>query len=355
MDPNKKQMAFELFEAHAHLYKHMFKYMNSMCLWGAVQLGIPDAVHNHGKAITIPELVSALNINPAKTNCLYRIMRMLVHSGFFATVIGEEDGEESYSLTQSSRLLVKANPNCLSLFVKSLLTPEFLAPWYLLADWFHGNESTAFEKAHGMPFWELNDKNTEFNQLFNQAMACDSRMMNLVIRECKPIIEGVDSFVDVGGGTGSLARIISEAHPHMKCTVLELPQVVANLKSSENLNFVAGDMFQHIPPAAVIILKLILHNWSDDECVKILKKCREAVSIKGEGGKVIIIDLVIDEKNDEHELTETKLLFDLLMMVVVTGRERSEKEWKRLFMKAGFTRYKIRPLLGLRSLIEVYP
>lgn len=101
--------------------------------------------------------------------------------------------------------------------------------------------------------------------------------------------------------------------------------------------------------------QLILHGWSDEECLKILKKCKEAISRKGEGGKVIIIDLVINEKKDEHELTETKLLFDMLMMYVSRGKERTEKEWEDLFLKAGFGRYKITPVLGLRSLIEVYP
>ena len=69
---------------------------------------------------------------------------------------------------------------------------------------------------------------------------------------------------------------------------------------------------------------------------------------------MIIIDIVIDEKKDEHEITGTKLFFDMLMMVVVTGRERHEKEWEKLFLEAGFSHYKIKPLC-LRSLIEVYP
>ena len=76
---------------------------------------------------------------------------------------------------------------------------------------------------------------------------------------------------------------------------------------------------------------------------------------KGKAGKVIIIDIVINEEKDEHELTEAKLFFDMLMMVMVTGRERTEEGWEKLFMAAGFSDYKITPLFGLRSLIEVYP
>ena len=97
----------------------------------------------------------------------------------------------------------------------------------------------------------------------------------------------------------------------------------------------------------------MLHALSDEECLKVLRKCRE--SIPSNGGKVIIIDIVINQDKDDNQLTDGKLYFDLLMMVVVTGRERHEKEWEKLFLEAGFSHYKITPLFGLKSLIEVYP
>lgn len=101
-------------------------------------------------------------------------------------------------------------------------------------------------------------------------------------------------------------------------------------------------------------MQLTLHALSDEECLKVLKKCREALPGKGQG-KVIIIDIVINKEKDESELAEAKLFFDLLMMVMVTGRERSEIEWEKLFLEAGFSKYKLTPIFGLRSLIEVYP
>ncbi|GLT70460.1 hypothetical protein SLA2020_425400 [Shorea laevis] len=102
-------------------------------------------------------------------------------------------------------------------------------------------------------------------------------------------------------------------------------------------------------------LQLVLHSISDEDCVKVLKKCREAIVNKEKEGKVVIIDIVINDIKDEHEITEAKLFFDMLMMVLVTGRERYEKEWEKLFLEAGFSHYKITPIFGLRSIIEVYP
>ncbi|KAK0577954.1 hypothetical protein LWI29_002833 [Acer saccharum] len=373
MDSKRHELgARELFQAQSHLYKHIFNYISSMSLKCAVELGIPDILHNHGgQPITLPELVSALKIQPTKAGSIYRLMRLLVHSGFFCVTKKsthdddqQEEEDEAYSLTPSSMLLLKDNPNCLSPFVLLNLNPiASLTPWNSLAAWFredgHGHITTPFESSHGLNFWDYGEQNPEFNTLFNKAMASDSQMANLVVKDCKPIFEGLNSLVDVGGGTGSLSRILSEEFPSMKCTVFDLPHVVANSPDHiNNLNFIGGDMFQYIPPADAFLFKLVFHTYGDEDCVKILKKCREAISSKSDNqgeGKVIIIEIVINEKEDEHELTEAKLFFDMLMMAVLTGRERNEKEWQKIFLEAGFNHYKITPLFGLRSLIEVFP
>lgn len=348
----------ESFRAQAQVIRHVFNFISSMSLKCAVQLGIPDIIHSHGEPMTLSELASALPIDPSKGGCISRLMRLLVHSGFFVTTTkfhGEKE-EEAYVLTPLSKVLLKDQPNSLTPFVLGMFDLPLMSPWPFLADWMKGENITAFESVNGVGFWEYMDQNPETKAIFQEAMTSDSQMMNLVVRDCKPVFEGLNSLVDVGGGTGAIAKIISEAYPALKCTVLELPHVVANApESSENLKFIAGDMFESIPSADAILLKLVLHAYNDEECIKVLKKCREAIKSKGEGGKVIIIDIVIDEKNDERELTDAKLYFDIVMMALVTGRERTEKDWERLFIESGFSHYKIRPIFGLRSLIEVYP
>ncbi|XP_062111223.1 trans-resveratrol di-O-methyltransferase-like [Humulus lupulus] len=348
----------ELFQAQSHLYKHILCYISSMCLKSVVELGIPDIINNHGKSITLPELVSALEFPPAKTGFVHRLMRLLVHSGFFTAkkVSQNQEEQEAYDLTPSSRLLLKDKVPCLSPFVLLMLDPALITASQFLGSWLQKDAAPTmpFESAHEMNFWEYINKNTEFSDLFNEAMASDSGMMNLVIKDFKSVFEGLNSLVDVGGGTGGVCRILNEAFPHLKCIVLEQPHVVANLPNTENLKFVEGDMFQAIPQADAILLKLVLHDWSDEECLTILKKCREAIPSNG-GGKVVIIDIVINDEKDELEVTDAKLCFDLLMMIVSSGRERSQKDWEKLFLEAGFTRNKITPIFGLKSLIEVFP
>lgn len=362
MDPIiQGQGSNELFQAQSHLYKHILGFISPMSLKCAVQLGIPDIINNHGQPITLSELISALDIHPTKAGFIHRLMRLLVHNGFFVSTNHvcqnqeEQEEEEAYDLTPSSRLLLRDKIPCLSPFLVSMLDQALITPWHSLGNWFRREEEiTPFESAHGMSFWGYGDNNSDFGKLFNQAMASDSGMMNLVVKDCKPVFEGLSSLVDVGGGTGTICKIITEAFPHLKCTVLDQPHVVANLPETENLKFIGGDMFQDIPSADSILLKWMLHAWSDENCVKVLKKCRGAIPSNGRG-KVMIIDIVINKEKDEHEVSEGKLYFDLLMMVAVTGKERTEKDWEKLFLEAGFTHYKITPLFGLKSLIEVFP
>ena len=123
----------ELFQGQCHLFKHIFSYIDSMSLKCTIQLGIPDIIHSHGQPITLPELVSKLHIHPKKTSCVHRLMRLLVHSGFFSKTIVHENQEkvkeeEAYTLTPSSRLILKDNVTSFSTYVLAMLDPVLLNP-----------------------------------------------------------------------------------------------------------------------------------------------------------------------------------------------------------------------------------
>ncbi|KAL9454659.1 hypothetical protein AB3S75_010122 [Citrus x aurantiifolia] len=352
----------ELLEAQAHVWNHIFNFINSMSLKCAVELGIPDIINKHGKPMTLNELVSALTINPSKTRCVYRLMRILIHSGFFAQQTlnssrNNNDEEQCYVLTNASKLLLKDNPLSVTPFLQAMLDPILLSPWLKLSTWFQNDDPTPFDTAHGKSLWEYAGDEPKINNFFNEAMASDARLATrVVIHKYKDVFEGLNSLVDVGGGTGTVAKAIAKAFPNLECTDFDLPHVVNGLESDlANLKYVGGDMFEAIPPADAVLFKWILHDWNDEECVKILKKCKEAITSDGKKGKVIIIDMMRENKKGDSESIETQLFFDMLMMVLVTGTERDEKEWAKLFADAGFSDYKITPILGLRSLIEVYP
>jgi trans-resveratrol di-O-methyltransferase len=73
------------------------------------------------------------------------------------------------------------------------------------------------------------------------------------------------------------------------------------------------------------------------------------------GFNFLVSSFIRPNLSSSNDITTTKLLFDALMMVLLTGKERNKKEWEKLFLEAGFSHYKIVSSLGMKSLIEVYP
>ncbi|KAK7245064.1 hypothetical protein RIF29_39895 [Crotalaria pallida] len=354
----------ELHHAQILLYEVLFNYVSSMALKSVMELGIVDIIHNHGKPITLSELASALKLHPSKINVLGRFLRLLTYNTFFAKTKvplqnpkeEKKEEEEGYVLTPASKLLVRSEPLSLEPFISSVLSSSH-EYWKSSKKWFNEDkEMSLFESAIGESFYDFLNKDPEYVRGFQGAMEADSRMLKIALKECKHVFENLGSLVDVGGGNGAATKLIQEVFPNLKCIVFDQPEVVANCSgSNEMLNFVGGDMFVSIPSADAILLKWILHNWNDEQCLRILKKCKEAISNKGKDGKVIIIDIVIDEANDDPKLTELKLELDLVMLAVFNGKEREKKEWEKLIYGAGFNNYSISPIWSIQILGMALP
>ncbi|KAL3509278.1 hypothetical protein ACH5RR_028679 [Cinchona calisaya] len=341
----------ELMRAHNLIWNQTFNIKNSACLKCAIQLGIPDVIHKHGKPIALSDLTSALPINPSKAPYIKRLMQILKDAGFFA-----QEKEGYYALTFAGRLLVENEPMNGREFVLMNLDAAMMKPWIVLSEWFQNDDHAAFDTAHGKNFWDYNADEPKVGKLFNEAMASDSQMVTTVLtKECGYVFEGLTSLVDVGGGTGTVARSIAKMFPNLKCAVFDLPHVIANQEGTQNLDFVAGDMFEKVPPANAVLLKWILHDWGDEECIKILKNCKKAIPGRDEGGKLIIIEMVMESQIEDEDSVEEQICSDLQMFVLFRTKERTEKEWATLFWNAGFSDYKVFPVLGARSIIEVYP
>jgi O-methyltransferase domain len=100
-----------------------------------------------------------------------------------------------------------------------------------------------------------------------------------------------------------------------------------------------------VPAGDLYLLKFILHDWDDESCVKILRKCREAMA---PGGRIAILEFVVGADGDAG-LTA---LMDLNMLAVVNGRERSLPEFDALLHRAGLRRSAVLTTNSPQSLIE---
>ncbi|MED6208365.1 Isoflavone 7-O-methyltransferase [Stylosanthes scabra] len=170
----------------------------------------------------------------------------------------QEKEKEAFALTTASELLIKGSENpCMNPMVELGTDPTLSVSFHHINKWFYDENRTLFEIALGKPLREFLDKNPTHMSLFNEAMASDSQMMKLALKDHNMAFQGLESIVDVGGGNGTTAQIIGENFPELKFIVFDLPHVVIGLQSSNNnLSFVGGDMFESIPKADAILLKL---------------------------------------------------------------------------------------------------
>ncbi|WCJ18044.1 O-methyltransferase family protein [Euphorbia peplus] len=333
-------------EAEVQKWNYLFGFTNMAVVKCAIELGISDAIDNHKSPIPLSTLSSTLNCDPA---FLHRIMRFLVHQKIF------REASSGYEQTSLSRKLLGPGESSLKPLFLLESSPVMLAPWHFLSSRVSLNGMTAFGKVHGDDVWKYAEENPGHSELINEAMASNARIVvRNVIEKCPEIFEGVKSLVDVGGGNGTSLRLIVEAFPWIHGINFDLPHVVLTTQEFHGVTHVGGDMFQNVPHADAALLMWVLHDWNDEECIEILKKCKEA--IPKEKGKVIIIDAVLSEEKTDDEFETARLLLDMVMMAHTnTGKERTSKEWDFVIQKAGFSSHSITSIASVQSLIQCFP
>ncbi|XP_054805264.1 acetylserotonin O-methyltransferase-like [Prosopis cineraria] len=343
-------------EAEKNIYKYILGFVEMAVVKCAIELNIAEAVESHHAPVTLSQLSSALNCDPSM---LYRIMRFLTSRNIFKQASTAHDAgrhQRAYVHTPLSRLLIKKSEASMAAFVMLESSPVMLAPWHNLSGRVRENGTPSFTKAHGKDVWSYAEANAEHGELINEAMACDARRgMREIVEHCREAFEGVRSVVDVGGGNGTAMRVLARACPWLKCINLDLPHVVSAVSECRGVVHVGGDMFVSVPQADAAFLMWVLHDWGDEECVEILKRCREAIREKG---RVIIAEAVIEEGGGEgEELEEVGLMLDMVMMAHTNiGKERTLTEWDHVITAAGFSTFTVRHLPSpVKSLIVAFP
>ncbi|KAI9181288.1 hypothetical protein LWI28_013402 [Acer negundo] len=84
-----------------------------------------------------------------------------------------------------------------------------------------------------------------------------------------------------------------------------------------------------------IFMKWILHDWSDEHCLKLLKNCYKSIP---ENGKLIVVESVLPDFPETNTATKAAFQVDVLMMTQNPGgKERSRQEYMALATGAGFS------------------
>ncbi|TVU02674.1 hypothetical protein EJB05_51812, partial [Eragrostis curvula] len=330
-----------------------------MALKCAVELDIPMAIHRLGGEASVPALITTLSLPPAKIPFLRRLMRLLATSGVFTF----DNSTEMYRINALSYLLVEGITDDRHInhksFVHTCTSTRFIDAAIGLAEWFKDALTHPFEDLHGVKLFHesMENHDADYHKMANEALAAHDHFgVDIAVKDqFRHLFEGLTSltYCICSDGDDRTARAIVKTFPHIKCTVLPNPKLIGTIKRPDAaINYVAGDMLKFIPPAQAVVLKLALRHWKDERCVKILAQCKKAIPSREDGGKVVISDIVIE--SSPGPMREAHLLMDVAMMTMTEGRERDENEMREIFMKAGFSDYKL-DKFGARDVFEVYP
>jgi len=206
-----------------------------------------------------------------------------------------------------------------------------------------------------MPIFDYFSTHPEDGKLF------DAAMTGVHGRETAAMLDaydfsGIGTLADIGGGNGSVITAILEKYPAMKGILFDVPAVVerarANIGSAglaDRCRVVAGNFFESVPPGAdAYLMRHIIHDWDDEKSITILKNCRKAV---GDKGKLLVVEGVVPPGNEPS----VSKFFDLAMMVLPGGMERTEEEYRQLYEAAGFRLTSVVPTKTWVSVIEGEP
>jgi O-methyltransferase domain len=140
-----------------------------------------------------------------------------------------------------------------------------------------------------------------------------------------------------------MVRTLLAAHAHLRATLFDLPRVVASVEPAGRLTIVAGNVFDDpVPGADVCVLSQIIHGWPDDGAQRILRRCAEAAE------RILLVEGVLPERPSAGDAS-----FDLFMLTLTGGRQRTENEFRRLAASAGLELRSSRPLATGNALVEL--
>lgn len=210
----------------------------------------------------------------------------------------------------------------------------------------------AFPRTHGMALWDYMAMHEELGAPFNRWMSRQSEQHNAALVASYDFSR-VRVVADIGGGRGSSLAEILRSNPSVRGILLDLPQVVAHPAPLEEAGVagrcevIGGDMLQGVPIGAdVYLIKRVLMDWNDEQAVRILRNCADALP---EDGRVLAVEMVLPPGN-EPSPSKT---FDILMLLVHEGAGiRTEAEIGDLFAAAGLRLTRVIPTPSPNSILE---
>ena len=312
-------------------------YLHSGALACAAKLRIAD--HLEAGPKTADELAKELKVH---AQSLHRVLRMLASYGIF-----KEDEKGKFHQTPESELLRTSLAHTLHHGALMITQDIFWKPVGQLDDVVRTGEN-GMVPYFGAPFFDYLEQNKDAGAIFHRGMSSFSDLENAPIAGAYDW-SGIKTIVDVAGGHGGLLIEALKRAPQAKGVLYDAGHVLKDARVNEEKgrwSCVEGDFFKSVPGGGdAYLLKRIIHDWKDEDCVTILSNIRKAMN---PGAKVLVCDCVIPPGNDPHG----GKVIDILMMSALPGFERTEAEFAAIFKRAGLKLTRVIQAPALLSITE---
>jgi hypothetical protein len=314
----------------ANLWSLITGYMPARVVHVAVQLGIPDLLATQAKTADV--LAQETNTAAAP---LRRLLRALASVGLV-----EELGSGRFALTAAGNRLRSNEPGSMRNVALMFGGERAWRSWGELLHSVTTGESGT-RRVYGFGSFEYLAANPDQAVIFHRAMAENTRRVTELLVSTYDFSQ-FRRIVDVGGGNGTLMAAILAANPDARGAVFDLPSGIAEAPRkladaglAARCDVIAGDFFRSVPEAAdAYILKYIIHDWDDEQSVKILSSCRKAMH---QSSKVLLVERIMPQRMAATRVHQLLAMADMNMLAMPGGQERTEQEYGNLLAEASLS------------------
>lgn len=296
--------------------------LDAPALCALVELDIPDRLH---RPSTATELATAVGCD---ADALDRLLSYLASRGCL-----RRDRRGRYSANRVTRLLTRSGG--WSGWVRFLGAPWTMEAYARIVSAVRDG-TDPIVASHGVDFFTYLASHPEAADAFHDAMAAGARLQALMI-EGSLDLRGARAVLDVGGSTGPLLTQLLSSRPELTGAVLDLAEARAGALAtfseagiSARAEFIPGNFFESVPAGFdVHLITAVLHDWGDDDAVRILRNCAAALA---PDGRIIVVDseLVPGARNAFAQSTDA-----LMLAFTPGGRERTAEQFHGLWERAG--------------------
>lgn len=299
--------------------------------------------HVAAGAHTAEEVARKESSDPGTT---YRLMRACASLGLLAY-----EGQRRFSLTPLGQVLREDVPGSLRETALMQGAHGHWQAWGLFPEAVREGRTQA-DRALGSSMFDYLAQHPGEAALFSKAMA---NMTGLIVADTVALLDLAEAgtVADIGAADGSLLLALMQANPGIEGVAFDLPHVTASAQQaadkaglSDRFTTVAGDFFDSVPKADYYLLKWILHDWTDEQCLTILRNCRRAADA---GARALVIETLVGDIGKP----DPAAMLDMNMLAASEGQERDLEEFDALFAASGWRRTGVSPTHSLYSLVEL--